>query len=352
MSSQTVCDEKPIGAMDAGTTVQSDQAQNQRNWDKAVWLASLTGVLILPALLGDGFYLNMMNFIALYSIIALGLCLLVGYGGQLSLSHAAFYAIGAYSTAIFCLRVGLHPLVAIVLSQCVSALIAWGIGVVVLRLKGHYLAIATLSFASIVEVLLREMQWLTGALQGLSGIPVISIFGFSFDTDMRFYYLAWPVTLLLLLFALNLVNSRMGRVFRAIREGEGIAALFGVNVRNYKIKLFIVSSVYASIAGSLFAHYVTYISPATASLMFAVEIILVIAIGGYTMVWGAVVGVAAITYLNEYLALFAEYKQIIYGVTLIAIMIFFPHGLLPGFKDSMVRLIQSFKKDTATWPSK
>jgi branched-chain amino acid transport system permease protein len=289
-----------------------------------------------------------MNFIALYSMIALGLCLLVGYGGQLSISHAAFYAIGAYSSAIFCLRLGLHPLIAIVLSQCISALIAWGIGAVVLRLRGHYLAIATLSFGIIIEVLLREMEWLTGGLQGLSGIPVISIFGFNFDTDMRFYYLAWPVTLLLLLFALNLVNSRMGRVFRAIREGEGIAALFGVNVRKYKVKLFIVSSVYASLAGSLFAHYVTYISPAAGSLMFAIEIILIIAIGGYTTIWGAVIGVVAITFLNEYLALFAEYKQIIYGATLILIMIFFPNGLLGGLKDFMVRFIQSFKRNNLT----
>ena len=348
MDSQTIYGEKPISAIDAGTTLGFEKVQHQRNWDKAAWVASLTGVLLLPALLGDGFYLNSMNFIALYSMIALGLCLLVGYGGQLSISHAAFYAIGAYSSAIFCLRLGLHPLIAIVLSQCISALIAWGIGAVVLRLRGHYLAIATLSFGIIIEVLLREMEWLTGGLQGLSGIPVISIFGFNFDTDMRFYYLAWPVTLLLLLFALNLVNSRMGRVFRAIREGEGIAALFGVNVRKYKVKLFIVSSVYASLAGSLFAHYVTYISPAAGSLMFAIEIILIIAIGGYTTIWGAVIGVAAITFLNEYLALFAEYKQIIYGAILILIMIFFPNGLFGGFKDFMVRFIQSFKRNHLT----
>ena len=348
MDSQTIYDEKPISAIDAGTTLQFGKVQHQRNWDKTAWIASLSGVLILPVLLGDGFYLNMMNFIALYSMIALGLCLLVGYGGQLSISHAAFYAIGAYSSAVFCLRLGLHPLFAIVLSQCFSALIAWGLGTVVLRLRGHYLAIATLSFGIIIEVLLRELEWLTGALQGMSGIPEISIFGFNFDTDMRFYYLVWPVALLLLLFALNLVNSRMGRVFRAIREGEGIAALFGVNVRKYKVKLFIVSSVYASLAGSFFAHYVTYISPAAGSLMFAIEIILIIAIGGYTTIWGAVIGVVAITYLNEYLALFAEYKQIIYGVTLILIMIFFPNGLLGGIKDLMVRFFQSFKRNNLT----
>ena len=317
----------------------------QWNWDKAAWSAAIIGIIILPIFLGDGFYLNLMNFIALYSMVALGLCLLVGYGGQLSISHAAFYAIGAYSTAILCLRAGLHPIVSIILSQCLSALIAWGIGAVVLRLRGHYLAIATLSFAMIVEVLLRELPWLTGALQGLSGIPVISVAGFAFDTDMRFYYFVWPVNMLLLLFALNLVNSRMGRVFRAIREDEGVASIFGADVRRYKIKLFILSSVYASIAGSLFAHYVTYISPAAGSVMFAIEIILVIAIGGYTMIWGAILGVAAITYLNEYLAFFAEYKRTVYGIALIAIMIFFPHGLFEGLKNSTARLLNAVRRD-------
>ncbi len=315
-----------------------------RNRDKQVWVMALTGVLTLPVILGDGFYLNLMNFIALYSMVAIGLCLLVGYGGQLSISHAAFYAIGAYSSAILCLRLQLHPLLAIVLSQGISALIAWGIGAVVLRLRGHYLAIATLSFAMIVEVLLRELSWLTGGLQGISDVPVISLGGVPLDSDMRFYYLVWPVAMLLLLFALNLVNSRMGRVFRAIREGEGIAALFGADIRRYKIRLFIISSVYASLGGSLFAHYVTYISPAAGSLMFAIEIILIIAIGGYTMVWGAILGVAAIVYLNEYLAVFAEYKRTIYGVSLVAIMIFFPQGLLAGLKVSLLRLLRSFQR--------
>ncbi len=318
--------------------------QTPRSRDKQAWFAALILVLVLPLILGDGFYLNTMNFIALYAMVALGLCLLVGYGGQLSISHAAFYAIGAYSSAILCLRAGLPPLPAILISQGISALMAWGIGAVVLRLRGHYLAIATLSFAIIIEVLLRELPSITGALQGLSEIPSISIGRFILDTDMRFYYLVWPVALLLLLFALNLVDSRMGRIFRAIREGEGTTTLFGANVRKYKIKLFILSSVYASLAGSLFAHYVTYISPATGSIMFAIEIILVIAIGGYTMIWGAVLGVAAITYLNEYLALFAEYKRTVYGATLILIMIFFPFGLLTAIKNSAARLVRTFSK--------
>ncbi|MBE9569171.1 MAG: branched-chain amino acid ABC transporter permease [Proteobacteria bacterium] len=315
-----------------------------RDKDKLVWLLTAAGLFILPLILGDGYYLTVLNFIAFYSMVALGLCLLLGYGGQLSISHAAFYAIGAYTSSIFCLRYGLHPLVSIVLSQCITTLTAWGIGAVVLRLKGHYLAIATLSFSIIVEVLIREIAWLTGGLQGLSSIPAISLGGFFIDSDWRFYFLVWSVTMLLLLFALNLVNSRMGRIFRAIREAEDIAGLFGADVKKYKVKLFIVASIYASLAGSLYAHYATFISPDAASIMFAIEIILVISIGGYTMLWGAMVGVAAITYLNEYLADFAEFKRTIYGLALVVIMLAFPNGLLQGLKDSAKVLFQSVRK--------
>ena len=198
--------------------------------NRIAWLTATGGILLLPLWLGDGYYLNVMNFIALYSIVALGLCLLTGYAGQLAISHSAFFAIGAYGSAVFCLRYNFHPLISIPLSQAISGLAAWGIGAVVLRLKGHYLAIATLSFTIIVGVVIIEIPWLTGGLQGLSSIPSISFGKFVVDSDWRFYFVVWPATLLLLLFALNLVVSRIGRIFRATKESEDIARLFGADV--------------------------------------------------------------------------------------------------------------------------
>jgi branched-chain amino acid transport system permease protein len=301
--------------------------------DIRTWTVATAFVFLLPAVLGNRYYLNAMNFIALYSMVAIGLCLLTGYGGQLSMSHAAFFAIGAYGSSILCLRAGFHPILAIFLSQIVSALISWGIGWIVLRLKGHYLAIATLSFTVIVEHILKNWVKLTGGLQGLSAIPPVSMAGFAINTDWRFYFLVWPVMMLLQLFALNLVDSRTGRVLKAIKEGEDVARLFGADVKKYKIKLFILSSVYASLAGSLYAHYVTFVSPSVGSVMFAIEIVLALAFGGYTMLWGAMLGVASINLLNQYLTAFAEYKQVIYGLALIIIMMFFPNGLLHGIRD-------------------
>lgn len=304
------------------------------------WLFVTMGVLALPFILGEGFYLNTMNFIALYSMLTLGLCLLVGYGGQFSISHSAFFAIGAYATSILCLRYQIHPVLSIIFSQSLSGLVAWGIGAVVLRLKGHYLAIATLSFTIIVGVLLKEMAWLTGGLQGLSSIPPLSFGGYLFDSDRRFYFIVWPLTLLLLLYSLNLVNSRMGRIFRAIKDDEDIVRLFGADIKKYKVKLFILSSVYASLAGSLYAHFMTFISPAAGSIMFAIDIILAMAIGGFTLLWGAMIGAASLTFLNEYLTVFAEYKQAIYGLALVVIILFFPNGLLLGLRDAALHFLQ------------
>lgn len=312
--------------------------------NRLAWLLVTIGVLILPLILGDGYLLSVMNFIALYSMVAIGLCLLTGYGGQLSISHSAFFAIGAYSSAIFCLRWGLHSLVSVILSQVITLLAAWCIGSVVLRLKGHYLAIATLSFTMIVQVLIIELAWLTGGLQGLASIPSISLAGFTFDSDWRFYFIAWSLTMVLLLFGLNLVDSRMGRVFRATKESEDITRLFGADVKRYKVKLFILSSVYASLAGSLYAHFVTFISPATSSIMFAIDIIMVLAFGGFTVLWGAMIGAASLTFLNEYLTVFAEYKRAIYGGALIGIMLFFPNGLLEGLRKSVRFLLQPVRR--------
>lgn len=309
------------------------------NKNMSAWIGISAGLIALPMILGDGYYLSVMNFIALYSIIALGLCLLTGYGGQLSISHSAFFGLGAYTSGILSTRFGFHPLVSIPITQVITAMAAFGIGSVVLRLKGHYLAIATLSFTIIVEIIIIETAWLTGGLQGLSSIPNISFGSFMIDSDWRFYFTIWPLTMLLLLFALNLVNSRMGRIFRATKESEDIARLFGANVNRYKVKLFILSSVYASLAGSFYAHFVTFVSPAAGSIMFAIDIIMVLAFGGFTVLWGAMLGAASLTFLNEYLTVFADYKRAIYGLSLILIMLFFPSGLLEGLKDSLGRLI-------------
>lgn len=306
--------------------------------DLLTWCAFALFMLALPLLLGNGYYINTLNFVAIYALPAIGLCLLVGYCGQLSISHSAFFAIGAYASASLSVRFGLSTWLALALAQILAAVVAVFIGWVVLRLRGHYLAVATLSFTIIVEVLIKELPSLTGGLQGLSGIPRLSIAGVQIDSDLAFYWVVWPVTLACLWFALNIARSRIGRVFRAIREGEAVTGLLGIDVSNYKIQAFVLSSVLASLGGSLYAHFVTFVSPAAGSVMFAIDIILVLAFGGFDRIWGAMLGVFALTYLNEYAVAFADYKRLVYGVALIVIVSFFPAGLLPGIAG-LARLI-------------
>lgn len=305
--------------------------------DLLAWFSFALFMLALPLLFGNGYYINTLNFVAIYALPAIGLCLLVGYCGQLSISHSAFFAIGAYASASLSVRFGLSTWLALLVAQVLAAGVAVFIGWVVLRLRGHYLAVATLSFTIIIEVLIKELPSLTGGLQGLSGIPRLNIAGVPIASDLAFYWLVWPVTLVCLWFALNIARSRIGRVFRAIREGEAVTGLLGIDVSNYKIQAFILSSLLASLGGSLYAHFVTFVSPAAGSVMFAIDIILVLAFGGFDRIWGAMLGVFALTYLNEYAVAFADYKRLVYGIALIVIVSIFPAGLLPGIA-ALVRL--------------
>lgn len=287
-------------------------------------------VLILPQIIGPGYYLNTLNFVAVLALPAIGLSLLSGLCGQLAISHGAFFAIGAYGSAILTLKLGLNPLVATVLTQAVVVVVSAGIGGVVLRLRSHYLAIATLSFSIIVEVLIKEWPRLTGGQQGMTGIPPYQLGTLRLATDPAVYYVYWPVMLLLFWFALNLAQSRLGRVLRAIREGEPVVDSLGISAASHKALIYVVSSVFAGLGGSLYAHFVGFVTPGTGSIMFAIDIIMVLALGGFDRLWGALLGVALITLLNEYALGFADYKRIILGLGLISVMLVFPRGLLPG----------------------
>ncbi len=269
---------------------------------------------------------------------AIGLCLLIGYAGQLSLVHATFFGIGAYMSGILTSRLGLPPVLALIASIVLVGAIAYPVGLVVLRFKSHYLFIVTLSLLTIIEILLKELVSLTGGVQGLSGIPRFSLGAFLFDNELKIYYLDWTILLFIIVVSLNLTRSKIGRALRAIKEGEGAARLMGIRASTYKTKIFVLSSVYAVVAGSLYAHYTGFITPEVASLVSAFEMIVMVAFGGFTSIWGAIYGVAGIRLLSEYLRPFVDYQLAIFGLALVIIMFFFPNGLLQGVKDSMGRI--------------
>lgn len=221
-----------------------------------------------------------MNFIAINGILVVTLNLVMGYTGQVSLGHAAFYGLGAYTSAILTSKVGISPwlglLAAIVGAGFIAVIIGWGC----LRLKGYYLAMAMLGFGVIIQTILVQFVSLTGGPSGITGIPVFSILGFRLNSDVRFYYFVWLLLFLILLLSFNIVNSKIGRVYRAIGNDEIAAESLGINTFFYKLQIFVIAASLAGLAGSVYAHYITFVSPGVFSPLFSIELVVMMVVGG------------------------------------------------------------------------
>lgn len=278
-------------------------------------------------------YMDVMVFVGIYSIITIGLCLLMGYAGQISLGHAAFFGLGAYISGVITTKYGINPWLCILMGMVVSSVIAVIIGAPSLKLRGHYLAMATLAFCIIITIVFNENVELTGGPDGLAFIPGISLVGYPLDSIAKYYYLVWSLVLMTLLVSLNIIRSRVGRAMRSIHGSELAASAMGVNISKYKIYVFVVSAVMASVAGSLYAHYLNFLNPASFDLFVSIKLLIMIILGGMHSIWGAVVGAALITFLNyEWLHYFEEAEGMIYGLIILVIIIFLPGGLVsvPG----------------------
>jgi branched-chain amino acid transport system permease protein len=302
----------------------------------------LVGIVLTPFIIINEYYLSVLVFAAFNCLACIGLCLLMGYAGQISIGHAAFIGIGAYISAICTVKLGWSPWAAMLAGMAASGLVAVTVGVPSLRLKGHYLAMATLGFGAIVHVIAVAAVDVTGGPAGINDIPSLTLAGFAIDTDQRFFYFSWIVVFMGLFLALNLIHSRFGRGLRAIHGSEDAASAAGVKTATYKIKIFVLSAVYASVAGSLYASYVNYIDPGPFDVMHSVLLVTMVAVGGMHNLWGAITGAVLLSLLPEFLSLASEYSQglgveyssdydtLIYGGILLAIMLFLPEGLMAG----------------------
>lgn len=280
---------------------------------------------------GNEYFISILVFLGINAIITMGLSLLMGYAGQISLGHAAFFGIGAYSSGILTVKYSLHPGAAFLFGVFLSGLIAYLVGKPTLRLKGHYMAVATLGFGEILFIVFNELSPLTGGPSGLSGIPSLSIWGVPLEGS-TYLYLVWGVVVLLLLFSLNVINSRVGRALRAVHGSEVAAKAMGVDASRYKVQVFILSAIYASIAGSLYAHFVTFISPSSFGLMFSILLLMMVVVGGAETIWGALLGTAVLTLLPEYLRGLEDFEVLAYGGILMVVLLFMPQGILLGVR--------------------
>lgn len=274
-------------------------------------------------------YIDVMVFAGIFCMVCLGLSMLMGYTGQISLAQAAFFGIGAYTSGILTSKYGFNALAAMPFGALLSGLVAWLLGIPALRLKGHYLAMATLGFGVIVHIIIGEEVALTGGPSGMSDIPGLRVGAFKVTSEIAWYYVVWAFVFLALLFCFNVINSRMGRALRAIHEEETAAEAMGVPTARYKVRVFVLSAVLAALGGSLYTHYVTCLNPGSFNLMWSFRFMLMAMVGGMQSLWGALLGTVLMTFVgNEWLQVFADFEIVVYGAILLVVALFFPGGLV------------------------
>jgi len=314
--------------------------------DILIFLFFSLAVLAAPLFFGDSYILNVLVFVGINTLLAVALNLLLGFAGQISLGHAAFFGLGAYVSGVLTSAHSVDPWLAMLIAAVSVGAAAFLLGFPILKLKGHYLAMATLGFGIIVYIFFNETVDLTGGPSGLPGIPNLSLGEFTFDSDMKNYYLIWAFALLAIRLSLNLYRSRIGRALRAIHDSEVAARVAGVNVKNLKVQIFTMSAIISALAGSLYAHTMTFISPASFGFNFSVELVTMVIIGGLGSVYGSLLGAAILTLLPEFLRVFHDYDIIVYGLLLILIIMFMPGGLAGGFRSALENL-DRFRKQGA-----
>jgi branched-chain amino acid transport system permease protein len=310
---------------------------SRRNLTLAAVLLLIIAPLVLPE-----FYVTLLNYTGLASIVALGLVLLTGVAGQMSFGQAAFVGIGAYTTAVLTTRYDMSPWLGLPAAIALTAVIALFLGFITLRLSGHYLPLGTIAWGIAIYFLLGNLEWL-GKYSGIAEIPPLTLLGVRFGDGRTFYYLIWAVTLLALLAARNLLDSRSGRAIRALKARTIMAESFGVDTARLKIVVFVYAAVLASLSGWLYAHFLRFISPQPFGVNASIDYLFMAVIGGSTEVWGAVTGAALLTFLREWIRDLlpkvmeqsGNFEIVVFGLIVVAML----HRTRDGLASYVARLI-------------
>jgi branched-chain amino acid transport system permease protein len=282
------------------------------------------------------FYVTLLNYVGLYGLVALGIVLLTGVAGQISFGQAAFVGVGAYATAVLTTQYGFSPWVTLPIALALTVLVAWLVGLITLRMSGHFLPLGTIAWGVSLYYLFGTVP-LLGGFGGLSDIPSLSVGGFEFVSLGRFYYLIWGVTLLALWASANLLDSRTGRAIRALKGRATMAEAFGVEPPQLRIQVFILAAVLAALSGWLFAHMQRFINPTPFSINMGIEYLFMAVVGGAGSVWGAVLGALLITILKEVLqatlpGLIGQsgpFEIIVFGILIVVLLHHARDGIWP-----------------------
>jgi branched-chain amino acid transport system permease protein len=309
-----------------------------RRWSRGGIAVLVVAMLLLPQILGSG-NMRAADITGCFCLTVIGLDLLTGIAGQVSLGQAAFMALGGYTYGILTVQDHADPLVALVAGIGASVLVAAGLGAVSTRLRGLYLAIVTLAFGILVEALANDLS-ITGGPSGLVGIPFFSVGGYAFNTDSRFFYLIWGLVAVALVLVANLVRSGRGRVLRAMNGDDVGARSLGLRTPRAKTGVFVLSACLASVAGSLYAGYFGYLSPDQVGSQESLQIITMLVIGGMGTLFGPLIGAALLTFLPVISQSFANYAPLVTGVLLVLFLRFLPGGLYGAFLELVTRALK------------
>src|ERR1019366_3701642 len=293
-------------------------------------------VVLLPIAPTPEFWITLANYIGLYSIVAIGLVLLTGVAGMTSFGQAAFVGIGAYTTAYLTTAYGVSPWLTLLIGMALTALAAFAIGGITMRLSGHYLPLGTIAWGLSIFFLFGNLEFL-GKYDGISGIAPLSLFGVSLSSGRQMYYLIWLVVIVVVITSHNLLNSRPGRAIRALKGGGLMAEAMGVDTVSMKIAVFVYAAVVAGISGWLYAHMQRAVNPSPFNINAGIEYLFMVVVGGAGYIWGAILGAGLLTILKDQLQGIlpiliggsGNYEVIVFGIMLVVLLQCAHDGLWP-----------------------
>ncbi len=313
----------------AATASSRTAARPRRSGKRHAGLALLVLVVVaLPLTFRNDYIADVAILVGLNAIVCVGLNLLIGYAGQISLGHAGFFGLGAYGTALLAARLGWPPLVALAVASAAVGLLAFVVGRPILRLRGHYLAMATLGLGVIIAIVITTEDRITGGPDGMA-VPPLAIAGFVLQGQRAWYWVVGGALIVAVWLARNLIGSPTGRALRALHTSEVAAELAGIDSARHKLMAFVISALFAAVAGGLAAFYAGFITPAKASFMHSIELVTMVVFGGMASTFGAVVGAAILTVLPQFLTTLKDYEMVVFGALLMLTMVFFPRGVVP-----------------------